>query len=423
MYRIDLSADELSAKLLSIAAAGGSVAMLDSCGVGHLGSHLLIAGLEEHFSESISDQDPERSLRRFEELTGKGLSAIFTLSYSLGEKLCGIAPSVSSEPDIFVRLFRNLIMHDYDTGETWITGEAGNCAAIEETLLKTVPLLPPEIISSPQVVSNFSREDYVSAVKVIQQHIRRGDTYQTNLTRGISFELPYGTTPEHIFARLRRDHPAPFAAFIKRPDSSVISASPERFFRIEDRDISVSPIKGTRARGNSPDSDAKLRQELERSEKDRAENIMIVDLMRNDLGRVCEFGSVRAESICVVEEHPTLFHMVSTVKGRLRPEAGIADTLRAVFPCGSITGAPKISTMRIIRELEPAPRGLSMGAIGSFQPESGIFDVSVAIRTMTVRAGFAAFNVGGGIVIDSDPETEYDETVTKSRALLAASGA
>jgi anthranilate/para-aminobenzoate synthase component I len=213
----------------------------------------------------------------------------------------------------------------------------------------------------------------------------------------------------------------------------VISASPERFFRTtRDGRIEASPIKGTRARGVNEDEDLRLRAELLSSAKDRAENTMIVDLVRNDLGRVCEFGSVVVEKLCELEEHPTLFHLVSTVGGRLRQEIGFSEILRAVFPCGSITGAPKIRTMQIIDEIENANRGLSMGAIGIYLPESWdlgdaaldtVFDLSVAIRTMVVRDGAAVFNVGGGVVIDSDPEKEFDESALKSRSLLNAIGA
>ncbi|MGI8556035.1 MAG: anthranilate synthase component I family protein, partial [Pyrinomonadaceae bacterium] len=259
----------------------------------------------------------------------------------------------------------------------------------------------------------------------------------------------------------------PFAAFLRRETDVVISASPERFFQVQSpefgvrnsefriqnqRIISVSPIKGTRRRGKNAAEDLRLREELLSSEKDRAENIMIVDLLRNDIGRICKYGSVAVEKLCDLETHPTLFHLVSTVRGELRDDAKFSEILKAVFPCGSITGAPKIRTMQIIDELETAPRGLSMGAIGcsqssKFKVNSSKFgvqssefgvqsfgsqthhspltthhytDLSVAIRTMVVRGNEAIFNVGGGIVIDSVPEEEYAETLTKAQALLAA---
>ncbi|HEV8592993.1 MAG TPA: aminodeoxychorismate synthase component I, partial [Pyrinomonadaceae bacterium] len=255
--------------------------------------------------------------------------------------------------------------------------------------------------------------------------IRSGETYQTNLTQQITVQT--SLSPAEIFLRLRRDHPAPFAAFLRRNDSTVVSASPERFLKIANGIISASPIKGTRARGNTPAADEALRNELLTSEKDRAENTMIVDLLRNDLGRVCEFGSVEVEKLCDLEEHPTLFHLVSTITGKLRDGVSFSDILKATFPCGSITGAPKIRTMKIIDELEPDNRGLSMGAIGIYvPPQFGIFDalfnMSVAIRTMTIRDGEAVFNVGGGITIESDPESEYDESLLKAKALLNALG-
>jgi anthranilate/para-aminobenzoate synthase component I len=171
-----------------------------------------------------------------------------------------------------------------------------------------------------------------------------------------------------------------------------------------------------------------MRRDLLASEKDIAENTMIVDLLRNDLGRVCEFGAVHVEKLCDLEEHPTLFHLVSTISGRLRPNLGPSDILRSLFPCGSITGAPKISTMRIINEIETVPRGLSMGAVGYCVPSDNFglaksVDLSVAIRTMVIHDNLATFNVGGGIVIDSDPENEYEESLIKAKALLSAVGA
>ncbi|MGH9821243.1 MAG: chorismate-binding protein, partial [Pyrinomonadaceae bacterium] len=199
-------------------------------------------------------------------------------------------------------------------------------------------------------------------------------------------------------------------------------------------------IKGTRPRGKNASADDALRQELLTSQKDIAENTMIVDLLRNDLGRVCEFGSVRVEKLCDLEEHPTLFHLVSTISGDLKENLKFSDILMALFPCGSITGAPKVSTMRIIDEIEPDARGLSMGAIGfairgsrfnvqgSKTHRSSLtarpsLDLSVAIRTMTIRDNRAVFNVGGGIVIDSDPGSEYEESLLKAKALLDAIGA
>lgn len=420
------------------------VCLLDSCGVGHLGSHLLIAGIDPVETLEISKEDPFETLEDFEDKISKNLAGIFTLSYDLGLKLEKIRPRVKAistfpEPDIYLALFDVLIVHDYDSGRTVLTGNEKRSKAVETELSAAFPL--PRMVSEqtePIVSSNFGKDEYLTAVETIKEHIRRGDTYQTNLTQEICAELPPDLTPGQIFWNLRRDHPAPFAAFIERYGSTVVSASPERFFKVlpglpdpaSPRFISTSPIKGTRPRGATGEEDAAFRKELLTSTKDRAENVMIVDLLRNDIGRVCEFGSVRIEKLCDLEEHPSLFHLVSTVEGQLRHGAAMSDILRAVFPCGSITGAPKIRTMQIIDEIETANRGLSMGAVGIHVPDHerwgvvrGMIDLSVAIRTMVVREGTAVFNVGGGIVIDSEPEKEYEESLLKARALLEALGA
>ncbi len=448
MRQIEISADELVSALLEIAAYE-TVCILDSCGVNHLGSHLLIAGIEPVSVEEISEKNYEKTLSFLDKASSeKTTASIFTISYDFGRKLLNIVPAESdnAEPDVFLAQFDSLIIHDYNTGETTIVGNANKFATIESKLISNINLkseisnFKSEISDRCESVkSNFTVTAYLSAIETIKELIRQGDTYQTNLTQQLSARLPDGLTPEIIFHRLRRDHPAPFAAFIKRLDSTVVSISPERFFRVSSpsvssphvskvsrRKIETSPIKGTRPRGNTPTEDNELRNELLSSEKDRAENTMIVDLLRNDLGRICEYGSVRVEKLCELEEHPTLFHLVSTVSGELKNNIAFSEILKAVFPCGSITGAPKVNTMKIIDEIEPSPRGLSMGAIGYYVPgskfhvQSSIFDLSVAIRTTVVKGKIATFNVGGGIVIDSDPESEYKETLTKAKALLTA---
>lgn len=425
--KIDLNPDELADALLS-RGPGHRVSLLDSCGVGHLGSHLMITGTDPGETLELFGPDPHETLAEFEALLGSGRPVIFTLGYELGLALNGVRSKhqeQANEPFIYAAAFDSLAVHDYLTGETAVRGEP-------DAIDRLINLLNAQGSGTDagrtvqKTHSDFTPAEYAAAVIEIQERIRAGDTYQANLTRRITADLPDSLLPAHIFRRIRNNHPAPFAAYIERPASTVISASPERFFRIENGKISTSPIKGTRPRGSSPEEDLMFRDELLKSQKDRAENTMIVDLLRNDLGRVCKYGSVRVERLCEIEEHPSLFHLVSTIKGDLIPEISVSDVIRALFPCGSITGAPKISTMRIIDEIERSPRGLSMGAIGIYMPASfgmGEFiDTSVAIRTMTVRGRTAEFNVGGGIVIDSDPVSEYEETVTKSLALLSALG-
>lgn len=426
MRDLDLTADELIDALLGLADTK-NVCILDSCGVGHLGSHLLIAGFAPVAQIELGDNDAEATLANFEELLETEHAAVFTLSYDFGRALISREnPALpDAEPFVFVSLFVVLIIHDYDSGRTFLTGKEACFDSVEDQL-RGSDWSSSQTTAPTAITSNFTRSEYIEAVGKIKELIRSGDTYQTNLTRRIEVELPPNLSSETIFRRLRKNHPAPFSAFIKRSNSTVISASPERFFKIEGDRISASPIKGTRPRGATPEQDAALRAELLSSEKDRAENTMIVDLLRNDLGRVCEYGSVSVEKLCEIEEHPSLYHLVSTISGTLRANTGFGEIVRSLFPCGSITGAPKIRTMEVIDEIETVPRGLSMGAIGYRIPGSfGIgesVDLSVAIRTMVIRDGQAVFNVGGGIVIDSDPDLEYEETVLKSRALMDALG-
>ncbi len=432
---IDLNVDQFLSALLLIN-EHEVVCILDSCATRHLGSHLLIAGVRPVEVLEVAGEDVTDTLRMLDDRFSGELAAIFTLSYAFGRKLQEVsakdAPGDANEPDVFLALFDVLIIHDYDTGRTFLTGN--------EQRFDQILDLATEVSyeggfgsasghSHTQARSNFPRSEYHAAVEQIREHIRAGNTYQTNLTQQLRVPMPEGVTPRQIFSRLRRDHPAPFAAFLVRSSSTVVSASPERFFRVtKDKLIEAAPIKGTRRRGKTIEEDERFRRELESSEKDRAENTMIVDLVRNDLGRVCEFGSVAVETLCAVEEHPSLFHLVSTIRGQLRPEVKFSEILRAVFPCGSITGAPKIRTMEIIDQIETADRGLSMGAIGCFIPPSWpqigdtLFDVSVAIRTMVIRDSEITFNVGGGVVIDSDPEKEYEESLLKAKALLTAIG-
>ena len=418
--------------------------------MGSKGSNQLIIGIDPIETLSISDADPSITLDKFESLFNGNLPVIFTLSYDLGMKLQRLKPSrknYSSEPDLFAATFDSLIVHDYQTTETDIVGNGGKCATFSKRLKESISNFRSEISNSLSDISNirseisnsessfrsnFTKLEYLAAIENIKERIRRGDTYQTNLTQQLTAELPSELTPQQIFWRLRSQHPAPFSAFIDRGDSTVISASPELFFRIESGGrIVASPIKGTRPRGGNEFDDNKLRDELLNSKKDLAENTMIVDLLRNDLGRVCEFGSVDVERLCEIEEHPSLFHLVSTITGILRSDAKTFNIIQALFPCGSITGAPKISTMRIIDEIEPTRRGLSMGSIGCYLPSGFVGDesrldprleLSVAIRTMVIRDRTTTFNVGGGIVIDSDPESEYAETLTKATSLLDAIG-
>lgn len=264
----------------------------------------------------------------------------------------------------------------------------------------------------PGALPPFSIPDgeYFAKVEQVRDAIARGEVYQANLTGAFRFSLP--ADPFALYLRLRAAHPVPFGAFIRTEALCVVSQSPELFFRIRGGVIETRPMKGTAARGLTDAEDRRIARGLRADPKNRAENVMIVDLLRNDLGRVCEIGSVRVPRLFEVQRFRTVHQMVSTVTGRVRPGTTPADLFRALFPCGSVTGAPKLAAMRLLRRLEPAPRGVYTGAIGILLP-GGDMAFSVAIRTATVRDGRAEAGAGGGIVWDSRPEDELAEVRRK----------
>ena len=264
--------------------------------------------------------------------------------------------------------------------------------------------------------STFTHRGYLDAVARVREYIVAGDIFQANLSQ--RFQAPLREPPFALYRRLRQDNPAPFAAYLGFDDIAILSVSPERFLRLDrDGQVETRPIKGTRPRGLIPMHDAALGRALAESEKDRAENVMIVDLLRNDLSRVCRPGTVRVPELFALEHHPTVHHLVSTVVGALEPGADAVDLVRAAFPGGSITGAPKVRAMEIIAELEPTRRGVYCGSIGYFSAD-GRMDTSIVIRTMVASGGEVYFQAGGGIVADSDPELEYRETLDKARGLI-----
>jgi para-aminobenzoate synthetase component 1 len=265
--------------------------------------------------------------------------------------------------------------------------------------------------------SNFTREEYVKAVAIAREYICAGDIFQVNLSQRFEADLPI--TPYELYSRLRLINPAPFASYLNFDGVTVVSASPERFLRVRGDMVETRPIKGTRPRGTCAAEDEALAQELLHSVKDRAENVMIVDLERNDLGRVCRYGTVRVRELCLLETYATVFHLTSTVEGRLREDKNRIDLLKATFPGGSITGAPKVRAMEIIDELEPTRRSIYTGSIG-YLSFGGEMDLNIVIRTFVIKDGKAYFQVGGGIVYDSDPDAEYQETLDKAKALIEA---
>lgn len=268
-----------------------------------------------------------------------------------------------------------------------------------------------------ELESNFSRNGYIAAVKKAKEYIRQGDIYQVNLSQ--QFHCESNLSGVEIYRRLRTISPSFFGSYFNAGNLEIISSSPERFLRVENRIVSTRPMKGTRPRGKGRLQDRKLKKDLLSSAKDKAELIMIVDLERNDLGRVCNYNSIKVKKLRQIEDYNTVFQTTSTVEGKLFKGKDNIDLLRASFPGGSITGCPKIRAMQIIEELEPTRRGIYTGCLG-YLSFSGNMDSSILIRTIVKQGRKLTFSVGGGIVADSDPEMEYQETLVKAKAMIEA---
>ncbi|HLK90425.1 MAG TPA: anthranilate synthase component I family protein [Polyangia bacterium] len=350
--------------------------------------------------------------------------AVGWLSYELGRRLVGLPPRLCPEP-----LFQ---FHFHDA--VWVR-EAGGAARIfardEAAAARLAALLAREARSEPPRLGALLPVDgdasFLAGVRRILDYLHAGDTYQVNLSRRLRATATPGD-PAALAAALRSRAPAPHAAFIADPGGdptgalTILGNSPERFLALAaDGTVETRPIKGTRPRGGDRAADAAAAGALLAASKDRAEHVMIVDLERNDLGRVCRAGSVEVASLARLVSLPTVHHLVSTVRGRLR-DVGLAALLGATFPGGSVTGAPKRRAMQIIDELEPSPRGPYTGATG-WLGAAGDLDLAIAIRTAVLRAGALEVSVGGGIVVDSTPEGELAETEVKARAFAELCGA
>jgi para-aminobenzoate synthetase component 1 len=266
---------------------------------------------------------------------------------------------------------------------------------------------------------NMSSENFMRVVERTRRYIAEGDIFQANLAQSFRTALPEDVDPAVLYAQLRAANPAPFGALIVTSERIVASTSPEGFLRLDGDEVETRPIKGTARRSADPDEDRRLADGLVASEKDRAENIMIVDLMRNDLSRVCLPGTVDVPALCGLESYASVHHLVSVVRGRLKPGLDALHLFAACFPGGSITGAPKIRAMQIIHELEPAPRGVYCGSIVHFGFD-GSLRSNIAIRTLVAQDGFASINAGGGITLLSQPAAEYAETLVKAERMLSA---
>jgi para-aminobenzoate synthetase component 1 len=337
-------------------------------------------------------------------------------------------------PECYLGFYDAIVARDHLTNRTYLiaTGfpeaeEGKRRRRAEERLneLRNKVLLapPPDPIAEPSIKkgielkANFSHEGYLAAVARAREYICAGDIFQVNLSQRFETDLPL--PPYELYRRLRKINPAPFANYFNFDETVIAGASPERFMKVTGDRVETRPIKGTKPRGKTPEEDRKLAESLLKSVKDRAENIMIVDLERNDIGRVCRYGTIKVTELAMLETYPTVFHLTSTVVGQLREGKGRIDLLKASFPGGSITGAPKVRAMEIIDELEPTRRSVYTGSLG-YLSFNGDMDLDIVIRTIIIKDNRAYFQVGGAIVYDSEPEAEYRETLDKGKALIQA---
>jgi para-aminobenzoate synthetase component 1 len=349
--------------------------------------------------------------------------AIGCLAYELGaytvQRRTRPRHHAGTLPLAVLRRYDPLLVYDRARAQyLLLSSDAGRRAPWLERLATPAPKVDGPIASG-SLVARWSRDAYLAAATRVLDYLVAGDAYQVNLTQ--PFTAPLAAPAWVLHAALARRHPVPYAAYLDLGDATVVANSPELFLRRRGRRVETRPIKGTRPRGDDPASDAALASELLGDAKDRAEHVMIVDLERNDLGRVCEPGSVTVEALARLDSHPSVHHLVSVIAGRLRSDVALGALLRATFPGGSITGAPKSRAVEIIEELEPWPREVYTGAIGLFHPR-GDLELGLAIRTAVVADGVVRYHAGGGIVVDSDPERELAEAWLKTAALRLALG-
>jgi aminodeoxychorismate synthase component I len=343
-------------------------------------------------------------------------------------------------PDIYLAFVDSLIAHCHQTGKSYLSvvGRGANDSdsrreadRMRNQWLRRIqkyeadpqpgwagPRENSSVGPGIDIHCQFDESGYARAVQTVKEYIYAGNAYEVCLTHRL--DAVFEGDPWNLYRELRRVNPSPFSAFIAFPEVRIVSSSPERFLRLGPDGIAESrPIKGTRSRGRNAEEDEVLVRELMESVKDRAENMMIVDLVRNDLGRISKFGSVHVPELMTIEKYATVFQMVSTIRGQLEDDRDTLDLIKACFPGGSMTGAPKIEAMKIIDRLEPVKRGIYSGALG-YIDFAGNMDLSMVIRTMIVKDGRCYLNVGGAVVADSDPIGEYTETMDKARALIMA---
>lgn len=349
--------------------------------------------------------------------------AVGYFGYDLGRRL-EVLPTRAADsdrlPEMAVGIYREAVVVDHQQQRSYLVGpdasaeKARALASLAKQYAQRPPLQP-----AGELQSSLSRREYQEAFEQIQRYIRAGDCYQVNFAQ--RFSVPVTGAAWAGYRRLRASNPAPFSAYLNLPGVQVMSFSPERFVKVQDGQVETRPIKGTRPRHEDPIRDRELAEALAASPKDRAENLMIVDLLRNDLGKVCVPGSVKVPELFALESFASVHHLVSAVTGTLADGTDALALLRACFPGGSITGAPKIRAMEIIDELERYRRGVYCGSIG-YIGFDGRMDSNIAIRTATVSGGTLRYWAGGGIVADSEAEAEYQESLDKAAGFLGSLG-
>lgn len=435
---------------------------LDSAQIGKMGRYSFVTAdpVEWYSSDQQAGRDPFVWMRevlhahRLATIPGLppfqgGLAGLW--GYGLGhwiEKLPRPRFDEFRVPDLALGLYDWVLAWDHHVGRAWLisTGlpargkeREGRARARLEQVKRWLDRPNPPIVwkkgepipiamrappsgagsGRAEVWSNFDEASYLQTIRRAIDYIHAGDCFQVNVAQRL---LARQDEPAlALYERLRQRNAAPFAGYFDLGDFVLASASPERFLRLERGEVETRPIKGTRPRGTTPVEDMFRAEELRTSAKDRAENVMIIDLVRNDLGRVCAYGTVRVEAVCRLESYRFVHHLVSEVRGRLREGLDAVDLFKATFPGGSVTGAPKIRAMEIITELEQVARGAYCGCLG-YVGFDGSMDTNLLIRTFTLGKGWVQFSVGGGIVADSEPRTEYEETWHKAEGMLRALG-
>ncbi|HEY0872490.1 MAG TPA: anthranilate synthase component I [Vicinamibacterales bacterium] len=364
---------------------------------------------------------------------GYDASAVFEPALGETWQKAGWITSEDAEDDAGFMLFDTVLAFDHVKHRILIIANARvaadeDLAALYQFACAKIDFLERELerglsqpertaSAAPEVVSNTTQERFEAGVRSIKDHIAAGDIYQAVLSQ--RFEADITADPFTVYRALRHVNPSPYMYFIRLGELAIVGSSPEMLVRVEARRVETHPIAGTRPRGTNDDEDLRMAEELKRSEKERAEHVMLVDLGRNDLGRVCDFGSVRVPQYMSLERFSHVMHLVSRVEGTLAEDRDHLDALVACFPAGTVSGAPKIRAMQVLADLEPARREIYAGAVG-YIDFAGNLDFCIAIRTITMRNGRARVQAGAGIVADSNPAAEYEETRDKARALIQA---